>query len=123
MFYRFLADGVALSHFAFIVFVLFGGLLALRWRWVPWIHLPAAAWGASIEFWGWICPLTPLENFLRRAGGSGGYSGGFIERYLLPIIYPTQLTREIQLLLGCSLVLLNIVIYISVWRQFRRDHK
>ena len=116
---RALADAVALTHLAFIIFALLGGLLAFRWRWVPWVHLPAAVWGAAIEFFGWFCPLTPLENSLRRASGSAEYSGGFIERYLMPIIYPTELTREFQLFLGCVLVVLNLAVYLAVWRRLR----
>lgn len=115
MLFRVLADLVALTHFAFILFALFGGLLAFRWRWVPWAHLPAAAWAAAIEFFGWFCPLTPLENTLRRASGSAGYSGGFIEHHLMPIIYPAELTRDLQLLLGCGVVVLNLVVYLAVW--------
>ncbi len=122
MLYRTLADLVALTHLAFIVFALFGGLLALRWRWVPWAHVPAAAWGAAVEFFGCFCPLTPLENSLRRASGSAAYSGGFIERYLIPIIYPEELTRGLQLLLGCLLVVLNLAVYFVVWRR-RRTRK
>jgi hypothetical protein len=117
MLYRVLADLVALTHFGFIVFVLVGGLLALRWRRTMWVHLPAMVWGASVEFWGWFCPLTPLEKFLRRAGDSADYSGGFIEQYLLPLIYPGQLTREVQIVLGSALVLVNVVVYAIVWRR------
>jgi len=119
MVYRVFADLVLLSHLGFIVFALFGGLLALRWRRVPWIHLPAAIWGASIEFFGWICPLTPLEDSLRRASGSAGYTGGFIEHYLIPIIYPAELTREVQLILGCVVVVLNLAVYFLVWRRLQ----
>jgi hypothetical protein len=119
MLYRALADLVVLAHLAFIVFALFGGLLAFRWRWMPWAHLPAAAWGAAVELFGWFCPLTPLENSLRRASGSAGYSGGFIERYLMPVIYPDELTRELQWLLGCLVVVINLAIYFTVWRQRR----
>ena len=119
MLYRALADLVVLTHLAFIIFALLGGLLALRWRWVPWAHLPAAFWGAAVEFFGWFCPLTPLENSLRRASGCAGYSGGFIERYLIPIIYPTELTRDLQLLLGWVLVILNLAVYLAVWRRLR----
>ncbi len=117
MLHRALADVVAVTHFAFIVFALFGGLLALRWRWMPWAHLPAAAWGAAVELFGWLCPLTPLENRLRQAGGAAGYPGGFVERYLMPLIYPEALTRELQILLGCALVALNAAIYWAVWRR------
>ena len=117
MFYRFLAELVLVAHLAFILFVLFGGLFALRWRRARWIHLPAAAWGAAVEFFGWFCPLTPLENALRRAGGSVGYEGGFIERYLMPIVYPAELTRDVQLLLGTGLILFNVAVYVVVWRR------
>ena len=119
MLYEALADLVVLTHLAFIIFALLGGLLALRWRWVPWAHLPAVAWGAAVEFFGWFCPLTPLENALRRASGSTVYAGGFIERYLVPIIYPAELTREFQLFLGCTLVVLNLAVYLAVWRRLR----
>jgi len=102
MVYRTLADLVVLVHVAFIVFVLFGGVLALRWRWVPLAHLPAAAWGAAVEFSGWLCPLTPLENALRRAGGGRGYSVDFIERFMVPLVYPAELTRGLQLQLGAG---------------------
>ena len=116
-----LADLVLVVHFAFILFVVFGGLLALRWRWAPLVHLPGAAWGVLIELAGWVCPLTPLENSLRRAAGESGYGGGFIEHYLLPVIYPGGLTREIQLGLAAAVVLLNAGIYALVWRR-RRSH-
>lgn len=122
MLYRGLADLAVLLHLGFIVFALLGALLALRWRWVPWVHLPAVAWGAAIEAFGWICPLTPLENSLRRASGAAGYSGGFIEHYLLPIIYPAGLTRELQLLLGGVLVVVNLTIYAALWHR-RRGRK
>jgi len=123
VFYRILAALVAMAHFAFIVFALFGGLLALRWRRAPLVHVPAVLWGAAVEFFGWFCPLTPLENLLRRAGGSADYSGGFIERYLLPLIYPEALTRELQLLLGLVLVLLNLSVYHVVWRRCSAGHE
>jgi len=119
MLYRTLADVVVVTHLAFIAFVLLGGLLLLRWRWVLWVHLPAAIWGLAIEIFGWICPLTPLENWLRYTGGSAGYSGGFIERYLIPIIYPAELTRELQLLFGCIVVVINVAVYFVVWRRYR----
>ena len=119
MFYRILADLVVVTHLAFIIFVLFGGLLALRWRWATWVHLPSLTWGAAIEFFGWLCPLTPLENSLRRASGSAGYAEGFIEHYLMPIIYPRELTRGFQLFLGCVLLVLNLGVYYVVWRRSR----
>ena len=117
MLYRLLADFVAVTHLLFIFFVLFGGVLAFRWRRLPWIHLPAAAWGVAVELFGWFCPLTPLENVLRRASGSAGYAGGFIERYIVPVIYPAELTRELQIGLGVGLIALNAVIYFVVWRR------
>ena len=111
MLYRVLADLVLVVHFLFIAFVVAGGFAAVRWPRLAWAHIPCFAWGALIEFAGWICPLTPLENDLRVASGQAGYSGGFIERYLLPIIYPGALTREIQVWLGLSVLALNAVAY------------
>jgi hypothetical protein len=115
-----LADAVLLVHLLFIVFAVGGGLLALRWQWMPWLHLPALAWGATVEFTGWICPLTPLENALRHAGGAAGYAESFVERYLLPLIYPGALTRELQCVLGGTLLLINVVVYALVWRRRHR---
>ena len=119
MFYRALADFVVLTHLAFIVFALLGGLIALRWRWMPWVHLPAAFWGAVVAGFGCYCPLTPLENSLRRSSGSAEYSGGFIEHYIVPIIYPTELTREFQVFLGFVMLVINLAIYLWVWRRLR----
>lgn len=116
---RLLADLVLSLHFLFVLFVVLGGLLALRWRWVVWVHLPAAVWGTLIELGGWICPLTPLEKSLRERAGEGGYEGGFIEHYLLPILYPGGLTREIQLGLGAAVVGVNLLIYAYVFRARR----
>ena len=115
-----LAEVVVVLHFCFVLFVLFGGALALRWPKVAWIHLPAAAWGALISFAGWICPLTPLEKWLRRQGGAAGYEGGFVEHYILPVLYPRGLTPGIQVALGVIVVLLNLLIYRHVYRQSRR---
>ncbi|MCR9092945.1 MAG: DUF2784 domain-containing protein [bacterium] len=108
---RFFADVVLLIHAAFIAFAVVGGLLTLRWPRVAWIHLPAAAWAATVVTMGWICPLTPLENVLRRAAGEAGYSGGFIEHYVVPLVYPAGLTREVQVLLGAMVVAVNLAIY------------
>ena len=119
MLYRVLADLVILTHAAFVLFVLLGGLLAVRWPRAAWVHLPAAAWGAAVEFFGWFCPLTPLEYSLRRLGGSAGFSGSFVANHVLPIIYPAELTRELQLLLGSAVVVLNIGVYLLVWRRSR----
>jgi hypothetical protein len=119
MAYRFLADATVVFHGLFVVFVVLGGLLVLRWRRVAWLHLPCAAWGALIELAGWICPLTPLENHFRRLAGQVGYGGGFVETYLLPLLYPGRLTREIQLALGAVVVLVNVAIY--GWIAFHRQ--
>ncbi|MHB1864473.1 MAG: DUF2784 domain-containing protein [Gemmatimonadaceae bacterium] len=119
MWYRLLADLIVVAHAGFIAFVIAGGYLALRWHWMPWLHLPAAAWGAAIEFGGWICPLTPLENQLRAAGGAAGYRGGFISHYLIPLIYPAGLTRGIQLGLGAAVIAVNVTAYAIVWTRRR----
>jgi hypothetical protein len=108
---RALADLLAIAHLAFIVFVVLGGLLVLRRWWLSLLHLPAAIWGVFIEATGGICPLTPLENELRRLSGSAGYPGGFVEHYLLPLIYPTNLTREVQLVLALLVLLANLAVY------------
>ena len=105
-----LADLIVFIHFSFILFVIFGGFLALKWRKLIWLHLTAVTWGALIEFAGWICPLTSLENQLRSASG-GGYASGFIEHYIIPVIYPSALTREIQVSLGLAVILLNFFVY------------
>lgn len=118
--YRLLADAVVVFHLAFVAFAVLGGLLALRWRWIPLLHLPALGWAAFVEFTGRICPLTPLENALRVAGGAAGYAGGFIEHYLLPVLYPAALTRELQWTLGAGLVAFNAAVYLLLWRRRRR---
>jgi hypothetical protein len=110
--YRLAADAVLLGHLAFVSFVVLGGLLALRWPRLAWLHIPAAVWGAVVEFTGWICPLTPLEVVLRRAAGDAGYSGGFLEHYILATLYPDGLSRATQLTLGIAVVVLNVAIYI-----------
>lgn len=111
MIHRLLADAVVVLHFGFILFVAAGGLLVLRWPRLMWLHLPAAGWGSLIEFFGWICPLTPLENRLRVLGGEAGYPGGFIETYLTPAIYPEGLTYRHQVLLGIAVVAVNSLFY------------
>ncbi|MGH8135901.1 MAG: DUF2784 domain-containing protein [Steroidobacteraceae bacterium] len=116
MIYRAFADAVLVLHLAFILFVVLGGLLVLWRRWLIWLHLPAVAWGILIEFAGWICPLTPFENWLRMQGGDRGFSGGFISHYLLSLIYPAGLTRALQWLLGTLALAVNAAIYIRVWR-------
>jgi len=120
---RVAADLLVALHLAFIVFVLAGGYLAWRWRSVVWLHLPAAAWGALIEFAGWICPLTPWEVALRRQAGEAGYAGGFIEHYLIPVVYPAGLTPAIQTILGCAVIAVNAVAYAGLVRRARRERQ
>jgi hypothetical protein len=115
------ADAVLLLHGLFIAFVVCGAALLWRWPRVVWLHLPAALWGAYAELSGTLCPLTPLENHLRRVAGERGYDSGFIEHYLLPLIYPDGLTRETQWWLGAGVVLLNGLLYgLWAWRCHRR---
>ena len=109
--YRILADMVVGLHVIFVAFVVAGGLLVLRWPGLAWAHLPAAIWGTLIEFAGWVCPLTPLEQKLRAAAGEVGYEGGFIEHYMLPVLYPSGLTRGIQIGLGLAVLGLNLLVY------------
>lgn len=121
MLYRGLADLTVIVHIAFIVFVMCGGWLVLRKPRVVWLHLPAVLWGAWIEFAGWICPLTPLENWLRRQAGDEAYGVSFVDQYLLPVLYPESLTREVQIALGALVVLVNAVPYtLLVRRRSRR---
>lgn len=116
-----MADVVLILHFTFILFVILGAVLVLRWKRLAWIHIPCAVWGAWIEFQGSICPLTPLENRLRRLGGEAGYSGGFIEHYVVPLIYPSGLTRRTQIQLGLVVVAINVAVYgLIYWRRWRR---
>lgn len=115
--YSLLADLVLLLHVAFVVFVVAGGLLALRWPRAAWVHLPAAAWGVLIELSGRVCPLTPLENRLRAAAGQTGYQGDFVSHYLLPVLYPSDLTREVQFALAVALLAVNAAIYTVAWRR------
>lgn len=119
MVFRALADLVVVAHLAFIAFVVIGGVL-VRWRRrVALLHLPCALYGAAIEVGGWICPLTPLENRLRRLGGERGYSGGFIEHFLIPIIYPRALTPRAQVGLGVLVAVVNVAIYVWALRDRR----
>lgn len=109
--YLLFADLVVVIHFVFVLFSVFGALLLIRWRKIIWLHLPAAAWASWIEFSGRICPLTPLENWLRLKGGEYAYSGDFVGHYLLPLLYPQNLTRETQITLGAIVAGMNIAIY------------
>ena len=114
------ADATLVVHLAFITFALFGALLALRWRWIPLVQLPAAAWGIFVEVTGRLCPLTELENHFRALAGQGGYSESFIERYLLPIIYPSGLTRHVQFVLAAVVLVVNVAVYgFLLWQRLR----
>jgi hypothetical protein len=117
MIYRALGDFVLLLHMAFVLFAALGGLLAFKWRRVAWFHIPAALWAALIELVGWECPLTPLENWLRRQGGEAGYHTGFLERYLLPLIYPAPFPRSMHVILGLLVMGVNLAIYWRLWRR------
>ncbi|MFA4943943.1 MAG: DUF2784 domain-containing protein [Lentisphaeria bacterium] len=125
MAWRCLAELVVLVHAAFVAFVVVGGLLALRWRRLAWLHLPVAAWGVLVEFTGWVCPLTPLEKWLRVRGGGEGYEGGFISHHLTSLLYPAGLTRESQWLLGALALAINLAVYalfLARGHRRRRDH-
>ena len=119
--YAIAADAVLALHFAFVLFVALGALLVWKWPRLAWMHVPAAAWGVAIEFGGWICPLTPLENDLRRLAGDEPYGGDFVARYLMPVIYPDGLTREAQLALGAAALVMNVAIYTLLVRRARRS--
>ncbi|MFL5467998.1 MAG: DUF2784 domain-containing protein [Gemmatimonadaceae bacterium] len=119
MIYRILADLVLVLHLAFVIFVVAGAGLVIHRPRLAWLHLPAVVWGVFIEYAGWICPLTPLENSLRMRGGEAGYSGGFIEHYLLATLYPAGLTRTTQLALGTAVLILNLVVYGTVVKTMR----
>ena len=121
--YRLAADAVVLLHVAFIVFVVLGGLLALRRPWVAILHLPAAVWAVLIESFGWICPLTPLEVELRIAGGEAGYQGGFVDRYIVPLVYPATLTQPVQWALAVFVFLINVAIYGAVLSRTGRGRR
>lgn len=121
MIYRVLADAVVLFHFSFVLFVILGGFLLRRWPRLVYLHVPIAVWGVLIEFAGWICPLTPLENHLRGLGGEAGYEGGFIDHYIIPVLYPGGLTRTLQYVLGIFALLINILAYVLYFRRRRAE--
>jgi hypothetical protein len=108
---RIVADALLIVHFAFIVFVVFGGVLLLRWPRFAWLHVPAVFWAAVVELTGWVCPLTPLENTLRRSGGDPAYAGDFVGHYLGALIYPEGLTRGTQMLLALLVIVVNALFY------------
>ncbi len=114
MIYRILADLIVILHLLFIAFALLGGLSVIWRRYLIFVHLPAAIWVSLISFKGWICPLTPLENHLRNAAGSKGYTEGFVEHYVIPIVYPVNLTSDIQMVFGVIALVINIFIYALV---------
>lgn len=120
MVYTVAADLVLALHAAFVIFAVAGGLLALRWPRMAGLHGPVLLWAAGVELFGWSCPLTPLEQELRRAAGEAGYAVGFLEQYLWPLLYPPGLTRGDQLVLGSGLLALNVAIYGLVWRRCRK---
>lgn len=107
---------IALLHVAFILFAVLGGLLVLRWPRLMWIHLPAAAWGMLVEMAGWYCPLTRWENYFLRAAGRMGYDGGFLDHYVMPLIYPSGLTRGMEIILGILVLAINVGVYVRVFR-------
>ena len=115
------ADLIVLIHFGFILFVIFGGFLVLKWKKFIWLHVPAAVWGTLIEFFGWLCPLTTLENELRRNKDGGAFSTGFIEHYIIPLIYPEGLTRDIQIVLGFVVIVLNLFIYTLIFKNLKKS--
>ena len=112
--YRLIADIVLVLHFGFVLFVVAGAFLVLRWPRTAWVQLPAALWGVLVEWSGWICPLTPLENRLRAQGGAAGYAGGFVEHYLVPVLYPASLSRGVQVVLGATVLVVNVIAYAFV---------
>ena len=123
MLYTLLADLLVIVHLVFVAFVILGGFLAWRWAWVVWLHLPAVCWGVGIEWMGGICPLTPLETWLRLQAGEAAYETDFVTQYLLPLLYPAGLTRATQLTLGSVVLTVNVLIYGLWWRQRSRDRR
>lgn len=120
MLYRALADAVVLGHALFVVFVVGGGALVWRWPRLAWAHVPCAVWGIAIEYGGWICPLTPLEVWLRGRAGLEGYTGGFVEHYVIPTLYPAGLLRSVQIVLGTLVLGLNAAVYVGLVRRALR---
>ena len=123
--YRFFADVLVVVHFLFIVFVVIGGIFVLRRPWLAILHLPSVIWGAAVEIYGWVCPLTPLENYLRGLEGGAVYSGDFVEHYLIPLVYPENLVAKTQNILGILIIVVNLIFYILVIRKqrIRTSHK
>lgn len=117
MVYGVIADLLVLVHFGFVIFAVAGGLMVLRWGWVAWLHLPAVLWTAGIEFGGWVCPLTYLEYAFRDMAGERVAHVGFVDRYILPLLYPEALTRDTQVVLGTTMIVINILVYSIVVRR------
>lgn len=121
MLYKLLADLTVLMHLAFILFVVLGGLFVLRWKKVMWVHIPIAIWGVVVEYFDILCPLTPLENHFRELSGNVTYETGFIEQYIIPVMYPAGLNRNLQFILGSLVIVFNICIYLLVFtKMFKR---
>lgn len=116
MLYRGLADFVFIIHLCFVIFAIFGGLLALRWRWLAWLHLPALIWAVAVEFFQLFCPLTTLENYFIRQSGEQGYAGGFIEYYVSAVLY-LNVTALTQMILGAILLIFNVVVYCFYFKR------
>ena len=116
-----LANSVVQFHIAFIVFVVIGGFLTWRWKWIAWIHIPGALWGATVQFAGGRCPLTPLENHLRRLAGEAGYDGGVSEHYITPPMYTGDWSAQLRVVLGTLVVILNVAAYLVCFRRRSRD--
>lgn len=119
MIFSVLADVILVLHFAFILFVVLGGALVMRWLWLAILHIPAVLWGAATEFLGLICPLTPLEISLRQQAGEAGYAGSFVGEYLLPLVYPGALTTTVQIWLGILVIAVNAGFYLFIWRRYK----
>lgn len=123
MLYQLAADAIVLLHFSFILFVVLGGLLTYKWLCLIWLHLPAMIWGIVITLAGWVCPLTPLENKMRLSAGGSHYSTGFIEHYILPVIYPAGLSRELQISLGIALAVVNLLVYSGLIIKYKKHEQ
>ncbi len=121
MIYLILANIILLAHLFFIGFVVFGSLSVFYKRWLLWLHMPTVIYGVLLEFSGWICPLTPLENYLRKLAGQSGYPHSFVQQYLLKMIYPEGLTRQDQIIIGCVILILNLFVYLLIFRRLRKN--
>ena len=120
--YRFLANSLVVFHFCFVLFVLSGGLLVIWRKWCALLHIPAAVWGVIVESTGWMCPLTPLENKWREAGGGLPYEGGFVEHYIMPVLYPVNLTRDFQITLALLILTINVILYTIAFSRKTGEH-